>query len=234
MNKKKLKWAAMLAVLTLAVAGCSTSGTGEEPNEAPNQGEVQEPATADPTPSEEPGEEPAEEPAEEPSAETPSQELGVETGATVEIETTIEGMAENVEVTEYTIAPYGIQYQLRTLMGEPAVENGQVVYKTQMGDDVATVAIEVQEGVSLNDAAAAAQAMFADGYEAGDEPRTIGTDLNGFAGIAQGYTKDGYYHGYHVFEVDGKAVVIYRSYPFDAGDGMGAVMHEMTKSLKAE
>jgi len=216
----KMKWLTILAVLAVAVSGCgaaSEQGNG-------GQGAAEPPAQESPTETTPPAEQPAEEPAEE---------LGVETGAEVEIETSIEGMSEKVKVTEYTLTPFGIRYVLRSDMGAPAVENGQVVYKSQMGDDVATIAVEALAGVSLDEAVAEAQKRYADGYEAA-ELADIGTDLNGYPGKVQGFQKGNYLYGFNAFDVDGTAVVIHSSYPQDAGDGMGAVLYELIQSLKGE
>jgi len=222
-NGTKWKWLTAVAVLTIVLAGCADAN--EEGAGNAEQPPVQEtPAEQEPQPAEEA-------PTEETPGEAASEPLGVETGASKEIDTEIEGMAHQVNVTEYTLTPYGIRYELRTDMGEPTVENGQVVYTTQMGDDVAKITLEVKTDATLEEAAAEAQQAFADGYEA-NPLEDIGTDLNSYAGKVQGFQKDGYFFGFHVFDVDGSIVVIHHSYPAEAGDGMGPVTYELLKSLK--
>lgn len=232
MKPNRWKWAypvALLALAAVVAGGCTAAGNGN----------VEQPATE--TPAEESSgagessgsEEPAAEApgAEEPGAEQPAASgLSVTTGAEVQIETSIEGMAEQVEVTEYVIEPYGIKYQLRSAMGEPAVENGQVVYRTQMGDDVATVAVEVWTDTALEDALKLTKEQYASDGFAGSEVRDASTET--LTGKVSGFQEDGYYIGYHVYALGSNAVVIHRSYPFDAGDGMAAVLNEMITSLK--
>ncbi|TLS50973.1 hypothetical protein FE782_18180 [Paenibacillus antri] len=226
---KQWKWLAMLAALAIAVAGC---GAADEGNSDQQDGGAASEQPAQETPAEQPeapaGETPTEEPAEE-----PAKELGVETGETVEIESEIEGTKEMVTVVEYTLTPYNIGYVLRDLLSAPKVENGQVVHTAKMGDYTASVRLEVKEGMSLDQAVEEARKSYADGYEASD-PADIGTELNGYVGMVQGYQKDEQFHGFHVFDMDGDAVVIHHTYPYDAGDGMGAIMHDMLKSLKLE
>ncbi|HZG85729.1 hypothetical protein [Paenibacillus sp.] len=225
-NKRKLALLAALA-LALTAAGCSGAADGEEPgaSEQPSQESPSQETPSQESPTEQTPE--AEQPAEEQSEAA----LGVEKGASKTIDTEIEGMSEQVNVTEYTLTPYNIQFVLRTDMGEPTVEDGKVVYKTQMGDDVATISFEVKEGMTMDDAVAEAQQAYADGYEA-QEPADIGTDLNGYSGKIQGFQKEDYFYGFHVFSVNDNALVIHHSYPAEAGDGMGAVMHEMLQSIR--
>jgi len=222
-NKRKF---ALLAALAMALTAAGCSGAAEQPaQETPSQ---ETPAEQQPT-EQQPAEQQPE--AEQPAEEQAETQLGVETGAATTIDTEVEGMAEQVNVTEYTLTPYNIQFVLRTDMGEPTVEDGKVVYKTQMGDDLATIAFEVKEGMAMADAVAEAQQAYADGYEA-QELADIGTDLNGYPGNIQGFQKGDYFYGFHVFDVNGNALVIHHSYPAEAGDGMGAVMHEMLKSIQ--
>jgi len=225
--RKNAKWLAMLAALAIAAAGCGAA------SEEDHSGHEDEGAVSEQPAEETPAEEPAkEEPAQEkPAQEEPAKTLGVETGDTIEIESQIEGMSEKVKVVQYTLTPYGIQYVLRDLLSAPAVENGQVVHTALMGDMTATVKLEVREGMTLDEAVAEAQKAYADGYEAA-ELADIGTELNSYPGKVQGFQKDEQFHGFHVFEVNGNAVVIHHSYPYDAGDGMGAILHDMLKSLK--
>jgi len=157
----------------------------------------------------------------------------VELGETLEIDTEIEGSTETVTVVEYTLQPYGIKFVLRDLMGAPAVEGDQVVFRAPMGEHEATVAVGVRDGVTLDEAFAEAAALYADGYEA-NEPETLEAGRYPYPGKSQHFRKDGYYYGFDVIDVDGRMLVIHHSYPFDAGDGMGAVLHEMLTSIKLE
>jgi|GEM_PF-3001820 len=227
---QRMKWMMLAAALAAVVSGCSSTVTNENPGAEPPAGTGTETPAETPTPSEQPGDAPAEEPA-EPVEEPTAGDVSVETGAAVEIETMIEGMTEKVEVTEYTLMPHDIHYQLRTAMGEPTVEDGKVVYRSQMGDDVATIAIEVQEGVSLGNAVAEVMKQYKGGFEA-QEPMDISTEINTYPGKLQSFQKDNYFHGYKVFDIDGDAFVITYSYPVEAGDGMAAVFAEMLKSIK--
>ncbi|WP_309121929.1 hypothetical protein [Paenibacillus sp.] len=229
---KQWKWLAILAALAIAVVGC---GAADEGNSDPKDGGAASEQPAPETPAESPeapaGETPTEQPAE--PAEQPAKELGVKTGETVEIESEIEGMKETVKVVEYTLTPYNISYVLRDLLSAPKVENGQVVHTAKMGDYTASVWLEVKEGMSLDQAVEEVRKSYADGYEASD-PADIGTELNGYVGMVQGYQKDEQFHGFHVFDLNGDAVVIHHTYPYEAGDGMGAIMSDMLKSLKVE
>jgi hypothetical protein len=224
---KQAKWLAMLAALAIMVAGCGAATN--EGNSDQGNGAAEQPTQE--TPAEQPAETPTEEPAE--PAEEPTKELGVETGDTVEIDTQIEGNAEKVKVVQYTLTPYNIGYVLRDLLSAPKVENGQVVHTAKMGDYTASVKLEVKEGMTFEQAVEEARKAYADGYEAAD-PADIGTELNGYKGMVQGFQKDEQFHGFHVFDVDGLQIVIHHTYPYDAGDGMGAIMHELLKSLKVE
>lgn len=169
----------------------------------------------------------------EPAAGEPSTEgsaggnLNVTTGETVEIDTMIEGMSEKVQVTEYTLTPYNIFYQMRTLMGEPTVKNGQVIYSSTIG----MIALEIQENKSLDDAVSTAQAKFKDGYKANTQ-MDISSDVNGHSGMLQYYEKDGSSHGYKVYDINGDALIIYFSYKFEAADGMAAIFNEFETSIQ--
>lgn len=242
MMKNHLKKLAMLALLAAMAAACSNGGgTDETPGQAdPPAVEEPTPAPEDPAAENPDGEAPADDetPAEEPADDGMSilpapTVLLVETGEVKEIETQIEGSTEKVNVVEYMLQPYGIKFALRDAMGAPSVEDDQVVFRTQMGDDVATVAVSVKEGVDLETAVAEAALAYADGYEAG-ELEDLNREWYPYPGKSQHYRKDGYYYGFDVVDVDGALLVIHHSYPFDAGDGMGAVMHEMLASVALE
>ncbi|HZG76080.1 MAG TPA: hypothetical protein VEZ72_09490 [Paenibacillus sp.] len=224
MMMKQTKWLAILAALAIMVAGCGAAA------DEGNSDQAASPPTQE-TPAEQPAETPTEEPAE--PAEEPAKELGVETGETVEIDTQIEGNAEKVKVVQYTLTPYNIGYVLRDLLSAPKVENGQVVHTAEMGDHTASVKLEVKEGLTFEQAVEEARSAYADGYEAAD-PADIGTELNGYKGMVQGFQKDEQFHGFHVFDVDGLPIVIHHTYPSEAGDGMGAILLELLKSLKVE
>lgn len=245
--KMMLKNAAMLALAAAIASACGSGGSGE-PQETPEPAPAEQNGGEEPAGKETPAEEtdgegeggagqPEEEPEDNPDGEVSilpvPADLAVEIGDVKEIETQIEGMTEKVNVVEYVLQPYGIGFSLRDAMGEPSVEDGQAVFRTQMGDDVATVAVGVMEGVTVEEAAAEAEKQYAQGYEGG-ERQTLNPDLYPYPGIAQHYTKDGYYYGFDVVDLEGRVLVIHHSYPFDAGDGMGAVMHEMLSSIKME
>jgi hypothetical protein len=243
---KKMKRIAILAVLALAAAGCA--GTGGDEGVAVNEGEgnVEQPATQSPEgemPVEEPSssDENADEPVEAPAEEEPAEEPGepaddaafVSAGEPKEIETTIEGMTETVSVTPYTIVAYGISYDLRTDMGAPEVDAGQrtVKYITQMGDDTAQIVVQVLENTTVNDAVAAMKdLMQSEGY--GDEmPVEEIQDAYSIPFKMANYQGDGYFAGFKVFGFGDHSLVVRHRYPFEAGDGMSAVMREMLSSL---
>lgn len=221
----KLKWMMTAAALAMLISGCNAA-----PAEEPENPDVAE-QPADQSGEDNTGAQPPEEEApqeDENSAEEPSagESLSVVKGETKEIDTMIEGMTEKVEVTEFTLMPYDISYQLRSRFGEPVIEDGQAVYTDTMG----TIALEVQPGVALEYAAATAQAKFADGYEPGVQTE-IPAEVNSFPGVMQYFHKDGKAYGYKVYEINGNALVITYSYPVEAGDGMAAVFNELETSI---
>ena len=160
-------------------------------------------------------------------------DLKVEIGQTREIETQIEGMTEKVNVIEYTLLPYGIKFALRDMMEGPEVLDGQAVFVREMGENLAIVTVSVAEGADLEAAAAEAAAIYSDGFEAG-EAENLDTKRYPYPGKSQHFRKEGYYYGFDVVDVNGLLLVIHHAYPFDAGDGMGAVMHEMLASIELE
>jgi hypothetical protein len=228
----KMKWLITAAALTMLISGCTAAPSEEQAN----PGAVEQPADpgteeetngAEPSGEEAPAEGEADEPAQETGEGGPAGDsLSVIKGETKEIDTMIEGMTEKVEVTEFTLMPYDIRYQLRSRFGEPKMENGQAVYTDTMG----TIALEVKPGVSLEDAVSQAQANYADGYEAG-EPMDIAADVNSFPGVMQYFHKGNEAYGYKVYDIGGNALVITFSYPLEAGDGMAAVLHELETSI---
>jgi hypothetical protein len=113
---------------------------------------------------------------------------------------------------------------------QPAEEPKTLGVETGAAVEIETMIEGLSEKVNVTEYTLT-PALFQDGYEAA-EPIDVPADAYPYAGKLQGFQKDGYFHGYHVFDVNGNALVIYHSYPYDAGDGMGAVMHEFMKSLK--
>ncbi|WP_199615245.1 hypothetical protein [Paenibacillus alkalitolerans] len=241
---QSFRWFVLLTVFTVVLAGCgATSGNGGDAGDEVESGEgsVEQPAAQ--TPAEEtPGEEPVsdEQTVEEPVAEDESaaEEPTVETefvtaGEPKEIETTIEGMPEKVTVTPYTIASYGISYDMRTDMGAPEVDSDTrtVTYATQMGDDAAKITVQVLENTSVNDAVAQMKEIMASEGYGGGGAVDDNADAASLPFKAANYQADGYYAGFKVFGVGEHSLVVKHSYPFDAGDGMAAVMNEMLSSL---
>ncbi|WP_274366185.1 hypothetical protein [Paenibacillus thermotolerans] len=248
----KMKWLAVLAVFTLAVAGCSGANGGGAESGADDGTEIQEPAgTGDDTVT---PEEPADDSSdvqpgqEEPATdETPADGAGssgsvgtagnaefVTAGEPKEIETSIEGMTEKVKVTPYAIKEFGISYDLRTDMGEPEVDADAqtVTYATQMGDEVARIVVRIMINTSVKDAVQAMkEQMEADGFTSGEGVKVI-TDSYSVPFNMANYQGDNVYAGFKVFGAGENALVVTHSYPFEAGDGMGAVLNEMLQSLK--
>lgn len=224
----KMKWIAIVLAVLMAVSACSSAKDPGAANDGEGEGTATEvPAEgADGTP---PGGTPQEEGQGEP-VEDQTAKFGVMTGGKEEITTMIEGMEEQVEVTQYLITPYSIQFHLRSLMGDPSVDGDQIVFKAPMGSGEATVTIEVREGMSVDQAAEEAKKTFAEGYELVHEA-DVSSEESAYQGKVASYQKDGYAHGFHALDVNGNAVVIFRSYPQEAGDGMAAILGELTKSV---
>lgn len=252
----KMKRLAVLAAFTLAIAGCSGATGGGAESEAEEGMEVQEPAgtgddtvTSDETVEEPVDGQPAQE--EEPATEETPPGEGVEgeaspssvgtagdaefvtAGEPKEIETTIEGMPEKVTVTPYAIQEFGISYDLRTDMGEPEVDadTQTVTYATQMGDEVARIVVRIMKNTSVNDAVQAMkEQMEADGLTPGGDVEE-NTDAYSVPFKMANYQGDNVYAGFKVFGAGDHALVVSHSYPFEAGDGMSAVLNEMFTSL---
>ncbi|NMO95043.1 hypothetical protein [Paenibacillus lemnae] len=164
----------------------------------------------------------------------PDSGLQVHTGSTISMETTIEGMTEEVKVVEYTLTPAGIQYHLRVLMGSPSVEGGQVVYQRAMGEGTAELMVEVLEETPLEEAAGKAQhTLQQKGFTPGQTEK-VPQELNGYEGTRQSFLHEDQIHGYYAFDIEASCLIIYYSYPAEAADGMGAVMHEMLQSISIE
>jgi hypothetical protein len=255
MNMDRYKRFAIAIILAVMITGCSATNTGDEA--ANNQGTIDTPTTEQPVVSEEESTvtqsntdstdtnidsesaetdvavEDAVEPAEVALGSLiPLADLTMSQGDIIRITTMIEGMEEEVDVTQYRLEPFGISYVMRTDMGEPNVEAKQITYATQIGDDVASVSLYVIADMSLDEVAGAMKDWFDQHQVNITAPvQDIVNEATSYPGKLQYGQKSLAFVGYEAYQIDDVVLLTLNRYPFEAADGMSAVIHELVSSL---
>jgi hypothetical protein len=255
MNMDRYKRFAIAIIFIVIFTGCSGTNTVDE--SANNQGTIDTPTTEQPVVSEgestetssntdstdtnienesdetESSAEDAVEPAEVAlGSMIPLAGLTISQGDIIKITTMIEGMEEEVDVTQYRLEPFGINYVMRTDMGEPNVEANQVTYATQIGDDVASVSLFVIADMSLDEVAGTMQNWFDHQQVNITAPvQNIVNEATSYPGKLQYGQKSLAFVGYEAYQVEDVVLLTLNRYPFEAGDGMSAVIHELVSSL---
>lgn len=139
----------------------------------------------------------------------------------------IEGMAEEVTVTNYTLEPYGIQYQIEEFLGNYTVDDQTVRHYSDA--DNAWVTLEVIEDANLDDAVSDIQSEYGDDFNYTEEPADTSQDENPYEGIRQHFSDPP--QGYYAYQIGENVLVIQYEYVIEAGYGMAPRLQALRESI---
>ncbi|MFD1362624.1 hypothetical protein [Lentibacillus salinarum] len=139
----------------------------------------------------------------------------------------IEGMAEEVMVTNYTLEPYGIQYQIEEILGNYTVDD-QVVRHYSDADN-AWVTLEVMEDANLDNAVSNIQSEYSGDFNYTEDPADTSQDENPYQGIRQHFSDPP--QGYYAYQIGENVLVIQYEYVIEAGDGMAPRLQALRESI---
>lgn len=166
---------------------------------------------------------------EEPADETPdSPEFSVNEQGTETQTIMLEGMEEDVTVTNYVLEPYGIQYQMGDFLGNYTVDDETVRHYSDA--DNAWITLEVMEDASLDDVVSDIQSDYGVASETEEPAETPPGEENQFRGIGQHFSSPP--QGYYVYQIEENVLVIQYEYLIEAGDGMGPRLLAFRESIE--
>jgi hypothetical protein len=139
-----------------------------------------------------------------------------------------EGMAEDVTVTNYTIEPYGIRYQMGAFLGNYTTEDQTVRHYSDA--DNAWITLEVMEDAKLNDVVSETQSEYSGDFNYTEEPTATSEDENPYQGIRQHFSDPP--QGYYAYQIGENVLVIQYEYVIEAGDGMGPRLQALRESIE--
>lgn len=139
----------------------------------------------------------------------------------------IEGMENETTITNYTLEPYGIQYQIEEFLGNYTMNNQTVRHYSDA--DNAWVTLEVMEDASLDDVVSNVQTEYGSDFNYTEEPADTSQDENPYEGIRQHFSDPP--QGYYAYQIEENVLVIQYEYVIEAGDGMGPGLQVLRDSI---
>ncbi|WP_156291606.1 hypothetical protein [Oceanobacillus salinisoli] len=139
----------------------------------------------------------------------------------------IEGMEEEVSVTNYVLEPYGIQYQMDDILGNYTVDGDTVRHYSDA--DNTSVSLRVVENASHDDVVSDLQSEYKGDFNYREEPAPTSQDENPYEGIRQHFSDPP--QGYYAYQIGENVLVIQYEYVIEAGDGMGPRLQVLRESI---
>lgn len=140
----------------------------------------------------------------------------------------IEGMEEEVTVYNYTLQPYGIQFQIEDFLANYTVENGDLEFYSE-GEN-AVVRFRVEESMTVKDMIPIMQENYNKDFTHAAEPSTLPEEENPYYGMTQHFADPP--QGYYLYQIDDNVLVIQYEYIIEAADGMGPRLEKIRKSIQ--
>lgn len=154
--------------------------------------------------------------------------LSVHEGETEKKTIIIEGMEEEVTVTNYVIEPYGIHYQMEEFLNNFQVEEDAVKYSTEAEN--AWIRLEVAENTLLDEVISDMETQYTADFYYKEEPTGTSQEENQYEGITQHFSDPP--QGYYAYQIGENVLIIQYEYTIEAGDGMGPRLQALRKSIK--
>jgi len=159
----------------------------------------------------------------------------LETGKTMTVTVMVEGMEQKSKVVQYTLQPYGMQFQLDSTFAKQTVndksEEASFLRKMGKAGD-AVVKLQTVQGKTVKQVVSELQKEFAKaGYKKSGTAFKVeaGSKL---AGQRQNYTIGKRFAAFEVYDLGKIKLIVKSDYPAEAGDGMGSIMHMLSSSIQ--
>ncbi|GAB3792542.1 hypothetical protein [Virgibacillus kimchii] len=140
----------------------------------------------------------------------------------------IEGMEEEVTVTNYTLEPYGIHYQMEEFLNNYQVENHAVRYYTDAEN--AWIRLEITENTILDETVSYLQSQYTGNFSYREEPAETPQEENRYEGVSQHFSDPP--QGYYAYQIEENVLIIQYEYIIEAGDGMGPRLQQLRESIE--
>jgi len=140
----------------------------------------------------------------------------------------IEGMEEEVTVTNYTIEPYGIHYQMEDFLGNYDVEDGAVRHYSDA--DNTWITLDVAEDAAIDDVISDIQSQYSGDFNFAEEPAETSQAENAYEGISQHFSDPP--QGYYAYQIGENVLIIQYEYVIEASDGMGPRLQALRESIE--
>lgn len=151
------------------------------------------------------------------------QENGQETDTVM-----IEGMEEEVTVHNFTMEPYGIQFQIEDFLSNHTVENDEVRFYSE-GEN-AEVRFRIAESTTIESLIPHIQEEYNGDFHHTEEPSPLPEEENPYHGMTQHFSEPP--QGYYLYQIDDHVLVIQYEYIIEAADGMGPRLEKIRESIK--
>ncbi|WP_164670578.1 hypothetical protein [Virgibacillus doumboii] len=139
----------------------------------------------------------------------------------------LEGMEEEVTVTNYVLEPYGIQYQMEEFLGNYTVSDNKVRHYSDA--ETAYVTMEVIEKAKLDKVVSDLQTEYNGDYDYTEEPAETSQNETPYQGMRQHFAYPP--QGYYAYQIDKHVIVIQYEYVTEAGDGMESRLQVLRESI---
>jgi len=140
----------------------------------------------------------------------------------------VEGMEEEVTVTNYMLEPYGIHYQMEEFLGNYHIENEIIRHYSDA--DNTWVTFEVAEGAHIDDVVPEIQSQYSGDFSYTEEPAETSQNENPYLGIRQHFSDPP--QGYYAYQIGENVLIIKYEYIIEAGDGMGPRLQSLRESIE--
>lgn len=140
----------------------------------------------------------------------------------------IEGMEDEGTFTNYTLEPYGIQYQIEEFLGNYDVEEDSIRHYSDANN--AWVRLEVEEDAALDEVVPYLQSQYNGDFSHTEEPAETSQEQNPYEGIRQHFSDPP--QGYYAYQIGENVLIIQYEYDIAAGDGMGPRLQALIESIE--
>ncbi|WP_066190520.1 hypothetical protein [Gracilibacillus timonensis] len=152
------------------------------------------------------------------------EEQGTEIGTIM-----LEDSEQEETLYNYTIEPYGIDFQMREFLANYTVEGEEVHFSNDVNYDSIDIRLWVAESTTIEDMIPEVQQRFGEVFDNAEEPEAT-TDDNPYEGVTQSISDPP--QGYYLYQIDDNVLVIQYEYGIAAADGMAAAWEVLLNSIE--
>ncbi|SFL44086.1 hypothetical protein SAMN04487943_101565 [Gracilibacillus orientalis] len=140
-----------------------------------------------------------------------------------------EGTEEKINVVNFRIEPYGIDYQVAELLNKYVIEENTVKHHGE-DDMVGSIRLSVEENETIEQLSKEFQEKYSEEFDNVSEVTEPTDGDNPYSGLTQRVSATP--QGYYLYQIEENVLVIQYEYDAGASDGMGPRLQKFIESIR--